>query len=98
MLPIVARQADWWHSGGPVEQLIRKSRLLDRLAEESGRDPASIARATNLDLSAPWDEVRRSADALREAGYAYLIAGWPSEGQERMDYFVEHIMPELQQL
>jgi F420-dependent oxidoreductase-like protein len=98
MLPIVARQADWWHSGGPVEELIRKSRLLDRLAEESGRDPASIARATNLDLSSPWDELRRSANALREAGYSYFIAGWPSEGQERMDYFVENIMPELQKL
>jgi F420-dependent oxidoreductase-like protein len=98
MLPIVARQADWWHSGGSVQELIRKSRLLDQLAEEAGRDPASISRATNLDLSSPWDELRRNADTLREAGFSFFVAGWPSEGQERMDDFVEHIMPELQQL
>jgi F420-dependent oxidoreductase-like protein len=95
MLPIVARQADAWHAFGSEESMARKSRLLDQLAEKAGRDPKAILRSASLSLSRPWDQVRRRAAQLRSAGFAYLIAEWPSEGKGRLEEFVEKVMPEL---
>ncbi|MBV8951112.1 MAG: TIGR03560 family F420-dependent LLM class oxidoreductase [Actinobacteria bacterium] len=94
MLPLVARHADAWHCYGSPGALARKSALLDRLCEENGRNPSSILRASSLSISESWDEVRRSADAMRDAGIAYLIVGWPGQGRERVADFVEHILPE----
>jgi alkanesulfonate monooxygenase SsuD/methylene tetrahydromethanopterin reductase-like flavin-dependent oxidoreductase (luciferase family) len=95
MLPIVARQADAWHAFGSDESLARKSGLLDKLAEKAGRDPKAILRSASLSLSRPWDQVRRRAAQLKAAGFAYLIAEWPSEGKGRLEAFVEKVMPEL---
>jgi len=95
MLPIVARQADAWHAFGSDQSLSAKSRLLDQLAEKAGRDPRSILRSASLSLSRPWDQVRRRADQLRNAGFGYLIAEWPSEGKGRLGEFVERVMPGL---
>ena len=95
MLPIVARQADAWHAFGSDDSLARKSRLLDQMAEKAGRDPKTILRSASLSLSRPWDQVRRRAAQLRAAGFAYLIAEWPSEGKRRLDEFVEKVMPEV---
>jgi len=95
MLPIVARQADAWHAFGSDDSLARKSRVLDQLAEKTGRDPKAILRSASLSLSRPWHQVRRRAARLRAAGFAYLIAEWPSEGKRRLDEFVDKVMPEL---
>ncbi|MCA1692754.1 MAG: TIGR03560 family F420-dependent LLM class oxidoreductase [Actinobacteria bacterium] len=95
LLPLAAKWADMWHGFGSVSDLTRKSRLLDRLIEEAGRDPASVGRSSNLSLSEPWDEVRRQADGLRDAGFSYLVASWPAEGRPRMDEFVDRVLPEL---
>jgi F420-dependent oxidoreductase-like protein len=95
MLPIVARQADAWHAFGSDDSMVRKSRLLDQLAEKAGRDPKAILRSASLSLSRPWDQVRRRVAQLREGGFGYLIAEWPSEGKGRLDAFVEKVMPEL---
>lgn len=95
MLPIVARQADAWHAFGSEESMVRKSRVLDQLAEKAGRDPKAILRSASLSLSRPWDQVRRRAAQLRAGGFGYLIAEWPSEGKGRLDEFVEKVMPEL---
>ena len=95
MLPIAGRHADVWHGFGSVDALARKSAIVDRAAEAAGRDPAEIGRSTGLSISEPWDEVRRVADGLREAGFTYLIASWPGEGQRRVEEFVAQVMPEL---
>lgn len=95
MLPLVGRVADAWHCFAPPEELDRKWAIVAGTAEAAGRDPASILRATNLSLSEPWDEVRRVADAHRRSGVGYLVCSWPSEGQGRMEAFVEQVMPEL---
>jgi F420-dependent oxidoreductase-like protein len=95
MLPIVARQADAWHAFGSEESMVRKSRLLDTMAEKAGRDPKTILRSASLSLSRPWDQVRRRATQLRSGGFNYLIAEWPSEGKGRLEEFVEKVMPEL---
>ena len=95
MLPIVARQADAWHAFGSEQTMVAKSRLLDQLAEQAGRDPKRILRSASLSLSQPWDRVRRRAAELRDAGFGYLIAEWPSEGKRRLDEFAEKVLPEL---
>ncbi|HEX3630045.1 MAG TPA: TIGR03560 family F420-dependent LLM class oxidoreductase [Candidatus Dormibacteraeota bacterium] len=95
MLPIVARQADAWHAFGSEKTMGTKARLLDQLAEKAGRDPKSILRSASLSLSEPWDRVRRRANELRQAGFGYLVAEWPSEGKRRLDEFVEKVLPEL---
>jgi F420-dependent oxidoreductase-like protein len=95
MLPIVARQADAWHAFGSEQTMVAKSQLLDQLAEQAGRDPKRILRSASLSLSQPWDRVRRRAAELRDAGFGYLIAEWPSEGKRRLDEFAEKVLPEL---
>src|SRR3982074_302533 len=95
MLPIVARQADAWHAFGSGDAMARKSRLLDQLAETAGRDPKLILRSASISLSRTWDQVRRRATQLRDAGFGYLVAEWPSEGKRRLEEFVETVMPEL---
>ncbi|HET9847138.1 MAG TPA: TIGR03560 family F420-dependent LLM class oxidoreductase [Candidatus Dormibacteraeota bacterium] len=95
MLPIVARQADAWHAFGSEQTMTGKSRLLDQLAEKAGRDPRGILRSASLSLSRPWDQVRRRAASLRDAGFGYLVAEWPSEGKGRLEDFVEKVMPEI---
>jgi len=95
MLPLAARHADVWHAFGPVPDLVRKAAVLDRAAEEAGRDPAGIGRSTSLSVSEPWDEVKGQADGLREAGFDHLIVSWPAEGRRRLEEFVADVLPEL---
>jgi F420-dependent oxidoreductase-like protein len=94
-LPVVGRWADAWHAGGSVASLKRKSAIVDRAAEEAGRDPANILRASYLSLSEPWDEVRANVEGLRDIGFSYLVVSWPSEGKERLEEFVSNVMPEF---
>ena len=35
------------------------------------------------------------SQALRKLGFSYLVVSWPSEGQGRLEEFVEKIMPEI---
>lgn len=95
MLPLIARQADVWHGFGSVGEMARKSRRLDRLAADAGRDPRSIRRSTALSLSEPWDEVRRSVDGLADAGFDVLVASWPAEGWARIEEFASKVLPGL---
>ena len=94
-LPLVARFADAWHSFGGPEVLAARSAKLSRMAEEAGRRPSDILRSATLDLSQPWDAVRKDAEAYREAGFGYLICGWPSEGEAHLERFATELMPGL---
>jgi alkanesulfonate monooxygenase SsuD/methylene tetrahydromethanopterin reductase-like flavin-dependent oxidoreductase (luciferase family) len=94
-LPIAAKWADAWHTFAPAQYYGAMSETVDRLAEDAGRDPASIRRAGSLSLSEPWDDVRRAIDAMRDVGVSYLICGWPSEGEARVAEFAEQIAPEF---
>jgi len=95
MLPLVGRVADAWHCFAPPVDYARKWSIVAHHAEKAGRDPEVILRSTNLSLSEPWDHVRRSAEAHRANGVGYLVCSWPSEGKERLDEFVDQVMPEL---
>ncbi len=85
-LPLVARYADVWHAYASADYGELTKRV-DRLAEDAGRDPATIGRATSLSLSEPWDEVRRNAEARRDLRIDYLICSWPREGKARVEEF-----------
>jgi alkanesulfonate monooxygenase SsuD/methylene tetrahydromethanopterin reductase-like flavin-dependent oxidoreductase (luciferase family) len=91
-LPTAARFADVWHAFGSPASLREPSALLDRLADDAGRDPASITRAASLSLSGSLDDVRRSAEEWRDAGFGYLVCGWPSEGRGRVEEFASRIL------
>jgi F420-dependent oxidoreductase-like protein len=95
MLPIVARQADVWHHSGSLEEMTRKSELLDQMAERAGRDPRSIAHAGSLGLSQSWDAARRQVEGLRAIGVMYLHVGWPSEGEGSVREFARTVMSEF---
>jgi F420-dependent oxidoreductase-like protein len=93
MLPIVGRHADVWHTFGSPEEIARKGAIVDRAARASGRDPSDIARAASLSLSEPWDEVRRNVEGLSAQRVSYLTVSWPSEGRDRLEEFVDRVMP-----
>jgi len=54
MLGLVARHADIWHTFADGEELVEKSRELDGLCSERGRDPAEIERSTFVEGD-PWE-------------------------------------------
>ena len=87
MLGIAARYADVWHCFGPPDSLAGRVKRLDELAAAAGRDPASIAHAGSISLEGDLDDVRRKVDRWREAGFSYLVAGWPAEGRGRVEEF-----------
>jgi F420-dependent oxidoreductase-like protein len=91
-LPLAARYADVWHSYGSAEELTKLSAHLDRLADEAGRDPAAIRRAASLSLSEPDAVVRANIESMAEAGFSYLVCGWPSEGRSRVEDFAAGVM------
>jgi hypothetical protein len=69
--------------------------IIDRSAEEAGRDPASILRASSLSISEPWDEVKAVYEWMTAGGIGYLVIDWPSEGQTRLEEFLEKVLPTL---
>jgi F420-dependent oxidoreductase-like protein len=96
LLPIAGRHADVWHGWSDTpEELAEMNSIVDRAAEEAGRDPASILRASSLSISEPWDQMKRSFGWMRDGGIGYLVVEWPSEGRSRLAEFVEQILPEL---
>jgi F420-dependent oxidoreductase-like protein len=95
-LPLAARFADVWHAFGSPTSLREPSARLDRLAEAAGRDPRTITRAASLSLSGSLDAVRRSAEKWRDAGFGYLVCGWPDEGRGRVEEFASRVLRDFQ--
>ncbi len=93
-LPLVARYADVWHSWGTPNSLADTNRRLDDLATSAGRDPSAILRAASLSLD-DLDTAKKHAAKWRDAGYGYLVCGWPGAGREQVERFAREAMPEL---
>jgi F420-dependent oxidoreductase-like protein len=92
MLSIAARYADVWHSFQPPLELARLARGLDEKIRGAGRDPSRVQRASSLSIEGSWDAVRRQVDAYAEVGVSYLVVGWPSDGQARVEEFVQQFL------
>jgi F420-dependent oxidoreductase-like protein len=93
-LPLVARYADAWHAFGSPNSLREASDRIDQLAVEAGRDPSDILRAASLSLD-DLDTARKFAGRWRDAGYGYLVCGWPGEGAAQVERFAREVMPEF---
>ncbi len=93
-LPLVARYADVWHAWGSPSSLREAGARVDQLATEVGRDPSSIMRAGSLSLD-DLETARRHAAKWRDAGYGYLVCGWPGAGESQVEAFVRDVLPEF---
>ncbi|MER7786858.1 LLM class flavin-dependent oxidoreductase [Streptomyces sp. NPDC097640] len=76
-LRVVAEHADMWNiPGGDIDDVVRRSALLDRYCAEVGRDPASITRSIHLSVS--YDRPGATRDAIDEAidaGFGHVVLG-----------------------
>jgi F420-dependent oxidoreductase-like protein len=93
-LPLVARYADVWHAWGTPNSLREANERVDELAEKAGRDPSSIMRAASLSLD-DLDTARKHAGKWREAGYGYLVCGWPGAGRDQIERFAREVIPDF---
>jgi alkanesulfonate monooxygenase SsuD/methylene tetrahydromethanopterin reductase-like flavin-dependent oxidoreductase (luciferase family) len=80
-LRVVAEHADLWNipGGGDVDDLARRSALLDRFCAEIGRDPAEITRSVHLPVS--YDDPGATRKAIAEvvaAGFGHVVLGLPA--------------------
>jgi F420-dependent oxidoreductase-like protein len=94
-LPLVARYADVWHAWGTPNTLREANERVDQLAVEAGRDPSSIQRASSLSLD-DLDTARKHAAKWRDAGYDYLVCGWPDAGRTQIERFVSDVLPDVE--
>ncbi len=92
MMPIAGRYADVWHCFGPPKVLAEKSARISAHAEAAGRDPSSVLRAASLSLEDDLDTIRRHVDAWREAGFGYLVCGWPAGGRAQVEQFAAEFL------
>jgi alkanesulfonate monooxygenase SsuD/methylene tetrahydromethanopterin reductase-like flavin-dependent oxidoreductase (luciferase family) len=79
VLRIAAEHADMWNiPGGDLEDVVRRSALLDRYCEEIGRDPASITRSIHLPVSYERPGATRKAiTGAIDAGFQHVVLGLP---------------------
>lgn len=79
-LRVAAVHADVWNvPGGDIDDVVRRSALLDRYCADIGRDPASIVRSIHLpvDTGRP-DAVRDAVGEALEAGFRHVVLGLPA--------------------
>jgi len=93
-LPLVAKYADVWHSFGTPNSMREAYERIDQLAEKEGRDPTSILRAGSISLD-DIETSRKHAGKWRDAGYGYLVCGWPGSGDKQVEAFATQVMPEF---
>jgi alkanesulfonate monooxygenase SsuD/methylene tetrahydromethanopterin reductase-like flavin-dependent oxidoreductase (luciferase family) len=75
-LRVAAEHADLWNiPGGDLDDVVRRSALLDRYCAEIGRDPASITRSIYLPVS--YDQPGNTRDTI-DAGFGHIVLGLPT--------------------
>jgi len=76
-LRLVAEHADIWNiPGGDIEDVVRRSRLLDRYCTEIGRDPAAVTRSIFVPVS--YERPADTRAAIKEAvdaGFQHIVFG-----------------------
>jgi alkanesulfonate monooxygenase SsuD/methylene tetrahydromethanopterin reductase-like flavin-dependent oxidoreductase (luciferase family) len=72
---IVAEHADIWNMpGGAIDDAAERSRLLDRLCGEIGRDPNEITRSMAIPVSTDdVDSTRQHVAATLAAGFSHIV-------------------------
>jgi F420-dependent oxidoreductase-like protein len=95
MLPLVGRLADGWHSFGRPDDMNRKWAIVQKAAEDAGRDPATIERSASLSIDKDMSVVRERAEKWAEDGYEHIIVGWPTAGWPKFEEFCDKVLPDL---
>jgi alkanesulfonate monooxygenase SsuD/methylene tetrahydromethanopterin reductase-like flavin-dependent oxidoreductase (luciferase family) len=95
LIPIAAKWADVWHAFGTPSSLAETKALLERLAEENGRDPASITKAASISLSQPTRKIHKQIESWRDAGYGYVVCLWPEEGRGQVEDAARKVLAEF---
>jgi F420-dependent oxidoreductase-like protein len=93
-LPLVARYADVWHAYGTPNSLRDANARVDELATEAGRDPSAILRAGSVSLD-DLDAARKHVAKWQDAGYGYLVCGWPGAGAAQVEAFARDVLSEF---
>ena len=93
-LPLVARYADVWHAWGTPNTLKELNDRVDQLAVQAGRNPSAIRRASSLSLD-DLETARKHAGKWRDAGYDYLVCGWPDAGRAQIERFATEVLPDF---
>jgi len=93
-MPLVAKYADVWHTWGTPNSLRDANVRLDELAVAAGREPSAIMRANSLSLD-DLDTAAKHASKWVDAGYGYLICGWPDAGRSQVEAFAREVMPQF---
>ncbi|WP_439382875.1 LLM class flavin-dependent oxidoreductase [Amycolatopsis lexingtonensis] len=80
-LRVVAEHADQWNipGGGDIDDLVGRSRLLDRYCADIGRDPAEITRSIFLPVD--YDKPAATREKIEEAtgaGFGHIVLGLPN--------------------
>ena len=91
-LPLVARYADVWHTWGTPKSVAEAGARIDELAVEAGRQPSDILRATSLSLD-DLETAKKHLGKWQEAGFGYLVCGWPDAGRPQVEAFVREVLP-----
>jgi alkanesulfonate monooxygenase SsuD/methylene tetrahydromethanopterin reductase-like flavin-dependent oxidoreductase (luciferase family) len=92
MMPIAAKYADVWHNYGDVASMTEKSQRLSAMAEAAGRDPSEILRASSLSLEDEPDTIAGNIEAWEQAGFGYLVCGWPAGGRATVEAFAHRFL------
>ncbi|MFJ9722697.1 LLM class flavin-dependent oxidoreductase [Streptomyces sp. NPDC101209] len=79
-LRVAAEHADLWNiPGGDLEDVVRRSALLDRYCVEIGRDPAAVTRSVHLPVDYDRPGATRAAiDEVLDAGFGHIVLGLPA--------------------
>ncbi|MBE1501769.1 alkanesulfonate monooxygenase SsuD/methylene tetrahydromethanopterin reductase-like flavin-dependent oxidoreductase (luciferase family) [Amycolatopsis lexingtonensis] len=77
-LRVVAEHADQWNipGGGDIDDLVGRSKLLDRYCADIGRDPAEITRSIFLPVD--YDKPAATREKIEEAagaGFGHIVLG-----------------------
>ncbi|WP_205699478.1 LLM class flavin-dependent oxidoreductase [Conexibacter sp. SYSU D00693] len=97
LLRVVAEHADVWNvpGGGDLDDVVARSRRLDELCAEVGRDPAAITRSIHLPVA--YDAPRTTREAIAAAvgaGFSHVVLGLTApypEGVAR--WVVDEVLP-----
>ena len=89
MMPIAARYADVWHCFGAPPRWRGSRRASARWPRPRPR-PVEITRAASLSLEDDADTIAHRIDRWTDAGFDYLVCGWPAGGREQIEEFASN--------
>jgi len=97
-LRVVAEHADVWNAIGPLDELVRKSAVIDQHCADIGRDPSTIKRSVQprFDRSEPGAMVEQLLAAI-DAGFTETVIYVPpgDEPVRAAEIAAERVLPEV---